>query len=252
MNLRSSLYVGNVFHHRLRPRTHKLRHRAFWMLIDLDEIDEMASRLKLFSYNRFNLASLYDTDHGNGSSTPLRRQVEERLRAAGYGSDGGRIELFCMPRILGYGFNPLSVYFCHRRDGSLSALIYEVHNTFGERHNYVLPCAGADDQVIEQKCTKDFYVSPFLDMDMHYAFRVERPRERVKINVEGKDRKGSIIVAALMGARVPLTDGSLLWTSISHPLLTLSVIFAIHWQALRMLLKGFRPRKHVPAANPLD
>ena len=89
-------------------------------------------------------------------------------------------------------------------------------------------------------------------MDMNYAFRVERPRERVKINVEGKDRKGSIIVAALMGSRVPLTDGSLLWTSISHPLLTLSVIFAIHWQALRMLLKGFRLRKHVPAANPLD
>src|SRR5690349_9418878 len=137
MSLRSCLYSGSVMHRRLRPRPHRLRFGVFWMLLDLDEIDSLADGLRLFSRNGFNLTSFHARDHGDGSDIPLRQQAERHLRSAGIEPDGGRIELFCMPRILGYGFNPLSVYFCHRADGTLGAILYEVHNTFGERHSYL-------------------------------------------------------------------------------------------------------------------
>src|SRR5580658_140903 len=175
MNLRSTLYAGIVTHRRLRPRPHRLRYRVFWMLLDLDEIGRLPRRLRLFSHNRFNALSFFDTDHGDGSGRPLRDQVEGHLRAAGLATDGGAIRLFCMPRIFGYGFNPLSVYFCHRRDGALVALLYEVRNTFGERHSYLIPVGASDDAVIRQSCDKCFYVSPFLDMSLRYDFRVVPP-----------------------------------------------------------------------------
>ncbi|MCZ7660171.1 MAG: DUF1365 family protein [Xanthobacteraceae bacterium] len=173
MTLRSSLYVGAVMHRRLRPRPHRFRYRAYWLLLDLDELDQLARRLRWFSHNRANAVSLHDADHGDGSATPLRAQIARRLAAEGIDLEGGRVQLLCMPRTLGYCFNPLSVYFCHRGDGALAAVIYEVHNTFGARHSYVLPAAGAG--AVRQHCRKSFYVSPFLDMELRYDFRVAVP-----------------------------------------------------------------------------
>jgi len=140
--MNSTLYVGSVMHRRLRPRRHRLRYRVFWMLLDLDEIERLPRVLRLFSHNRFNAVSFHDADHGDGSATPLRAQVERHLAAAGIALGGGAIRLLCMPRILGYGFNPLSVYFCYQRSGLLAAILYEVHNTFGERHSYLIPTGG--------------------------------------------------------------------------------------------------------------
>ena len=154
MSLRSTLYVGSVMHRRLRPRRHRLRYRVFWMLLDLDEIDRLPHIFRLFSRNRFNAVSFHDTDHGDGGATPLRAQVERHLAAAGIALDGGAIRLLCMPRIFGYGFNPLSVYFCYERNGLLAAILYEVHNTFGERHSYLIPTGKSADAVIDQKCPK--------------------------------------------------------------------------------------------------
>src|SRR5262249_54603493 len=158
----SCLYTGHVTHHRLRPKVHRLRYRVFWMLLDLDEIDGLSGRLRLFARNRFNLTSFFDADYGDGSTIPLQQQAEARLGEAGCNAADVRIKLLTMPRILGYGFNPLSIYFCYRPDDSLEAVIYEVHNTFGERHSYVLPGHGATAATIEQSCAKDFFVSPFL------------------------------------------------------------------------------------------
>ena len=259
MNLRSALYAGVVTHRRLRPRLHRLRYRVFWMLLDLDEIGRLPRRLRLFSHNRFNALSFFDADHGDGSGRPLRDQVEGHLRAAGLATDGGAIRLFCMPRIFGYGFNPLSVYFCYQRDGSLAAILYEVHNTFRERHSYLIPVerdvgaagvAGAPGAVIDQHCRKDFYVSPFMDMDMNYTFRVAVPDQRVMIAIRAADQDGLLLAAALTGERRALTDLALLRALATHPLLTLKVVGAIHWHALRLLLKGLklRPRPLPPAA----
>ena len=256
MRLRSALYAGTVTHRRVRPRPHRLRYRVFWMLLDLDEIDRLPRRLRLFSHNRFNAVSFFDADHGDGSGRLLRDQVEGHLRAAGLAPDGGAIRLFCMPRIFGYGFNPLSVYFCYQRDGSLAAILYEVHNTFHERHSYLIPVdrdagvAGAPGAVIEQHCRKGFYVSPFMDMDMSYAFRVAVPDQRVMVAIRAADNDGLLLAAALRGERIALTDLALLRALATHPLLTLKVIGAIHWHALRMVLKGFRLRPR--PASPAD
>ena len=135
MTLRSSLYVGSVMHRRLRPRMHSFRYRAFWFLLDLDELDELSRKLRWFSYNRSNIFSFYDADHGDGTATPIRARIESQLAEAQIDLAGGRICLLCMPRTLGYCFNPISIYFCYRADASLTAVVYQVHNTFGERHS---------------------------------------------------------------------------------------------------------------------
>src|SRR3984957_20308075 len=255
MRLRPTLSPGPVPPRRGRPRPHRLRYRVFWMLLDLDEIDRLPASLRLFSHNRFNALSFFDADHGDGSGRPLRDQVEGHLRAAGLATDGGAIRLFCMPRIFGYGFNPLSVYFCYQRDGSLAALLYEVHNTFRERHSYLIPVdrvagvAGAPGAVIEQHCRKGFYVSPFMDMDMDYTFRVAVPDQRVMVAIRAADNDGLLLAAALTGERSALTDAALLRALATHPLLTLKVLGAIHWHALRLLLKGLKPRP-LPPATP--
>jgi DUF1365 family protein len=248
MNWRSTLYVGAVMHRRLRPRPHRLRYRVFWTLLDLDEIARLPRGLRLFSHNRFNAVSFYDADHGDGSGRPLREQVERHLTAAGIELNGGRIGLLCMPRIFGYGFNPLSVYYCHRNDGSLAALLYEVHNTFKERHSYLIPVAAAA-KMVDQQCSKVFYVSPFMDMDMSYRFRVAVPGDQVAVAISTADRDGPLLAAVLNGNRRTLTDGALFRLLVTHPLLTLKVIGAIHWHAARLLLKGvrLRPRPTAPA-----
>jgi DUF1365 family protein len=154
-----------------------------------------------------------------------------------------------MPRILGYGFNPLSIYFCSGHDGSLEAIIYQVHNTFGERHSYVIPVRGAATDIIEQHCQKEFYVSPFLGMDMSYGFRVRPPAAQVEVAINGKESGTTVIAASLAGTRHELTDGALIRAFASHPLLTVKVIAGIHWHALRMALKGFRFHAREPAAQ---
>ena len=242
MNFRSTLYVGSVMHRRLRPRAHRLRYRLFWMLLDLDEIGALARGLRLFSHNRFNVASFHDADHGDGGGRCLRDQIEDHLRDAGIETGRGPIKLLCMPRIFGYGFNPLSIFFCYRPDGALAAILYEVHNTFGERHSYLIRVDSNDGGIIEQNCDKAFYVSPFMDMDMTYAFRVVAPDARVSVAIRTADKDGLMLVAALRGDAVALTDLALLRAVTTYPLLTLKVIGAIHWHALRLLLKGVRLR----------
>lgn len=241
MSIRSTLYVGSVMHRRLRPRVHRLRYRMFWMLLDLDAIDALPRALRLFSHNAFNAVSFFDTDHGDGSGTALRPQVERHLRDAGIALDGGAVALLCMPRIFGYGFNPLSIYFCRRRDGRLAAILYEVHNTFGERHCYLIAVEPGAEGVVDQECQKMFYVSPFMDMDIRYSFRVTASADRITVAIQSSDGEGPMLVAALSGRRVPLTDGALLRLLLTHPLLPLKVTAAIHWHALRMWLRGFRP-----------
>jgi len=210
------------------------------MLLDLNEVDALSKKLKLFSRNRFNLASFHDADHGDGSEVSLLEQTHVLLRQAGCRADQLTIKLLCMPRILGYGFNPLSVYFCSTQDGALEAIIYEVHNTFGERHSYVMPVHGVATDIVTQHCSKAFYVSPFLSTDMSYEFRVRPPAEQVKVSIHGRQNDKTMIAASLAGTRHELTDRMLTRVFVSHPLLTFKVIAGIHWHALRMVLEGFR------------
>ena len=140
----SALYVGRVGHTRLRPRRHTLGYRSFMLLIDLEEAEALAGRLRWFSLDRFNLFGFRARDHGDGSSTPLRAQIAAHLEAAGLGASLGAVRLLCLPRVLGYVFNPISLYFCHSAAGELIAILYEVSSTFGERHSYLAAVDGPE------------------------------------------------------------------------------------------------------------
>jgi uncharacterized protein len=246
VTLQSSLYVGSVMHRRIRPRAHHFRYAAFWLLIDLEELPSLSGKLRLFSHNRFNLFSLHDRDHGDGTSTPLRLQAKQHLREAGIDIAGGRIRLLCMPRTFGHCFNPISIYFCHHADSALAALIYQVHNTFGERHSYVIPVT-RQPGAVHQHCRKQFHVSPFLDMALNYEFRITIPDQRIAVGIRVGADDGPMFNAALVGARKNLTDGALMGMCLQMPAITLKVIAAIHWEAVRLWLKGMRYRSK-PAA----
>ncbi len=219
----------------------------FQMLFDLDELPGLSSRLRLFSHNRGNLLSFHDRDHGDGRDG-LREWVEQTLDGAGVPIDGGKVLLLCMPRVLGHVFNPISIYFCHRANGELTAMLYEVNNTFGERHSYLIPVAGPTDEAIQQSCDKAFYVSPFMDMAMRYDFRMTRPGETIATTVHGKDPAGALLItAAFSGQRREITDGTLAAALMRYPLLTLKVVAAIHLEAAKLVLKGLRLRRRPPA-----
>ncbi|MEO7056444.1 MAG: DUF1365 family protein [Caldimonas sp.] len=257
----SALYTGAVMHQRLRPRRHRLRYRMYSLLLDLDELPALARRLRLFSIDRFNLFSLHERDYGELGSDPasgggLRQHVDRQLHQAGL-APAARVSLLTMPRILGYAFNPLSVYFCRAADGALQTLLYEVNNTFGERHTYLIPVdAGAHEgERIVQRCAKQFRVSPFLALDLDYVFRIEAPqpeRSAMSIGVVAHDAAGALLNARFDAVRHRLDDAALARVFFSHPLLTLKVIVAIHWEAIRLALKGVRLQARPAApAGPL-
>jgi DUF1365 family protein len=227
---------------------------VFNVLLDIDELPGLDSRLRLFAHNRPGVLSFHDRDHGDGSGAPLRPWVEEQLRRAGIDLAGGPIRVLCYPRIVGYVFNPLSVYYCYRPDGTLAALLYEVNNTFGERHCYLIPTGDAgpspggdaDGAAILQECDKLFYVSPFIAVGGRYRFRVTPPGPELSIAITQMDADGPLLHAVFSGHRLPLEDRSLVSALVRYPLLTLKVIGGIHWEALRLWLKGV-PLVHHPA-----
>ena len=250
MTERSAIYVGDVVHQRLVPKRHRLRHCVYWLLADLDELSELDDRLRFFSYNRLNLMSVYDQDHGDGSQRPLSVQMRTHVAAAGIAApEQLSIRLLCMPRVGGYDFNPLSVYFCIDRDDSIRAMIYEVNNTFGGRHTYVISAGSVDRGdaaeteegavTLRQSCDKRFYVSPFLEMDMAYRFCTRLPGETVQLSVQGRRCGQAIINTALFGRRKSLSDGNITRLALTHPMVPIKVVGAIHWHALKMWSHGF-------------
>lgn len=250
MSRQSAIYAGHVVHVRSRPKQHKLRYSVFSLLVDLDEIADLDRSLRFFGHNRRALYAVYDADHGDGEIGHLRQWVEGRLHAAGLDSSGSKIRMLCYPRIFGYVFNPLTVYFCHHRDGRLQAVLYEVCNTFNERHTYVIPVEEGQ-QVLRHQCAKEMYVSPFMPMDCLYDFRINPPGEKVGVHIGESDGEGPILVALFSGKRAPLSDATLLRMLMTYPLMTLKVMGGIHWEALRLWLKGVPVYRHAPAAKPV-
>jgi uncharacterized protein len=247
---RSALYVGHVSHRRHRPRSHALRYRCYWLLADLDELPDLSQQLRLLSHNRWNIFSLRDCDHGDRSGRNLKGYVNDQLHAAGL-PPASIIRLLTMPRILGYAFNPISIYYCHAPNGDLTALLYEVRNTFGQHHSYLIPVETPATGPIVQHCRKAFYVSPFLDMDLDYEFHVAMPSRTIGVAIEVADSGAAVLTAALSGMQRPLTDRTLAWLLVSQPLLTLKVIAAIHYEALLLILKGIglKPRPAPPLSS---
>ena len=243
----SCLYVGEVIHQRFAPRRHRLRYRMFQMLFYLDELPSLARRLKLFSHNEFNAFSFHDADHGDGAGGSLRAYVDRILAKAELVVNGGRVALLCMPRLFGHVFNPISIYYCFGADKNLAAMIYEVNNTFGQRHTYLIPVNKTTDRAVKQSCVKGLYVSPFMDMDMNYDFKLTTPSGTIATVVNGSDFAGEpLIFAAFTGQRREFTDRALLAVLLAYPFLTIGVVLAIHWEALKLFFKGVRLRDRPP------
>ncbi|MDI7862625.1 DUF1365 family protein [Rhizobiaceae bacterium n13] len=251
MTTHSALYAGKVVHARHRPRRHMLSYRVFSLLLDLDELEECSRRMRLFGHNSPALFSFWDKDHGDGTEGGLNSWVKRQLDVAGVAVDGIRISVLCYPRILGYVFNPLSVYFCKAEDGTLRAILYEVCNTFHERHTYVIPVADAGAGTIRQSCAKQLYVSPFVPMQCNYRFRIIAPGTRVLVGIDEADADGLLLVATFTGERRQLCDRQLIRTFFQYPLMTLKVMAGIHWEALRLWTKGVPVHRHRPAQNPV-
>ncbi|MDQ8027360.1 MAG: DUF1365 domain-containing protein [Brevundimonas sp.] len=250
MTAAGSLYRGEVLHRRVRPREHAFRYRLFWILLDLDRLDDAARHTRLFSISRFNLLSFHPRDHGDGSATALREQALRKLEAAGIRGVDGPIRLLTLPRMLGFVFNPISVMYAHRADGALAGVIYEVTSTFGERRSYVLRADGGE--LFRHGCDKTLHVSPFMRMDMTYAFKGRTPVEVMHLSIDGHDPDGLLIATAMQGERRPLTDREILKAVLALPFETLKVVAAIHWEALRLWLKGVPLAPDPAKVRPAD
>jgi DUF1365 family protein len=233
------LYHTRATHARFAPRARRFSQRLAHLLIDID--NPAPGGLRLFAHNRFNLFSFHDRDHGGRDGAPLRPWAERQLARFGVTLDGGEIKLLCLPRMLGFVFNPISVWFGYGPDGAPRGVLYEVNNTFGQSHCYGARIDGRNEPHAHA-ATKRLYVSPFLDREGGYAFRLRAPRERFSLSVVNLVRGQRTHAAALTGRRATLSDWALLQTFFTLPFMTLQVVAAIHWHALWIWLGGARYR----------
>lgn len=238
----SALFSGHVTQSRLKPRRHSLDYRIYSLLIDLDELETLQRRLKLFSVDRFNLFSFFRKDRGDCSGSDLNGHVERAMQATGVEPDGGPICLLIMPRLLGCAFNPLSVFFCYGRAGTLRAILWEKDNIFCERHGSLIPidAGNGDEGEVIQRCDKAFHVSPFIDMALRCEFRVIAPTKRLSIHIATSDAEGLLLTARHLGKRRKVTDAALLNACLTVLFLTLKVVAGIHGEAQKVWLKGRR------------
>ena len=235
-----SLYVGEVMHRRSRPKAYEFVYRVFNIVLDIDRLGDPPARCRLFSHNRFNLFSFHDRDHGPRDGSPLRPWIDQQLAAAGLSHAGADVRLLCMPRVLGYGFDPLSIWYCHDADGDLRAVLYQVKNTFGDQHGYLLPAGDQPSGPPDHEFDKIFHVSPLIAMDARYRIRTTTPDDKLAVLIRESDDQGEFLVATLTGERREMTDAALIRQFLRVPFMSLKVIVAIHWQAIRLMLRGVK------------
>ncbi len=248
--MNSCFYECDVFHRRLRPKPYEFLNRVFYFYLDLEELESCSRILKIFGVNRASIYSLRDEDHfqyaGDGSGAPantgdqpqsIASNVREFLARSGSPLDeDGSIRMLFFPRIVGYVFNPITIYYCFRSDGAPHASVVEVGNTFRELKPFLVPrTGGATD--FEARIPKHYYVSPFSPADLTFHFRFRLPGEQLSVLIDDYDAEGKVLMSALTGKRAALTFGNLLRFTAKFPFLTLRVISLIHWHAFRLWLK---------------
>lgn len=245
--MQSAIYECEVMHHRLKPKVHRFSYRLFYLWLDLDELDELSSRLRLFKRNGRAMLSFYDSDHIMRDSQETKANVLQTIRESGLDTtEIAKVRLLTFPRVLGYIFNPVCFYYCYDASGQPVCAVAEVTNTFHEQKPYVLKMQEGDR--FRLITPKHFYVSPFFGLELNFDFKLRLPSEHLEIHVDDREGEDRVMLTSLKGSRRELTDAALLVCALKYPLLTLRVICLIHWHALRLWMKGLRV--HKKAAEP--
>ena len=235
----SSIYNGTVIHKRFKPKIHYFKYKVFSLLIDLSELKDLSKKIKFFSYNKFNLLSFYEKDHGNRDGSSLVSWVKKNLEDNNINSENVKIKLLCYPRIFGYVFNPLSVFYIYDESEKLVCILYEVKNTFGEQHTYIFKVDN-DQKLYQHNCSKKFHVSPFIEMNCKYFFRLLKPGEKISVIIDQYQTDEKILYASQDGQRVDFNTKELIKSYFKHPLMTFKIILAIHFEAFKLWIKGIR------------
>ena len=234
----SSIYNGTVIHKRFKPKIHFFKYKVFSLLIDLSDLNYLNKNISFFSYNSFNLISFFDKDHGDRDGSSLIDWVKKNLIENNINSENIKIKLLCYPRIFGYVFNPLSVFFVYDQNENLISILYEVKNTFGEQHTYIFKAE--NNNLIQHNCSKKFHVSPFIEMNCNYFFRILRPSEKISVVIDQYQLNEKILFASQDGKRVDFNSKELLKSYLNHPLMTFKIISAIHFEAFKLWIKGIK------------
>lgn len=241
--MKSHLLEGKVRHRRARPFVYELEHDVFYAALDLSELDEVDRKLKLVGRNRRAVLGFQDADHLPTPATDLPAEILAHLRAEGEDPEGWRITLITNLRVFGYVFNPASFFLCRDENSELRVVIVEVHNTHGERHLYTLHAKGPGEQ-FTASMAKDFYVSPFIEMEGRYSVHVRDRATGVQIAINERQDGEPLLSTSLVLRRRPLTDRVLLRMLLRYPLVTHKTIGLIHWHALRLWFRGARFIRH--------
>ena len=235
----SFIYTGNVVHKRFKPKIHFFKYKVFSLLIDLSEIHLIDKKLKIFSYNKFNIISFYDKDHGARDGSSVENWVKNNLKKNNINTNEIQIKLLCYPRIFGYVFNPLSVFYIYDKNSNLISILYEVKNTFGEQHTYIFK-TNINNNLIQHMCKKKFHVSPFIEMDCVYFFRLLKPGNKISVIIDQNDKDGKILYASQDGVKSEITNSNMTKSYLKHPLMTFKIILAIHFEAFKLWSKGIK------------
>jgi len=238
--MNSCIYNGIVKHQRFKPIEHSLNYRTFSILLDLDEIENLAKSISIFSLNKFNIFSFYNRDHGERDGSSLKDWVKKNLKKFNISNNITKIKLLCYPRMFGYVFNPLSIFYCYENK-DLKAIFYEVKNTFNEQHTYIFKIK--NNEKIEQKCKKKFYVSPFMDMETYYNFKLINPKEKLSIFIRQTSGEETVLTATQTGDKKEFSFKQLLINFFKYPLMTIKIISTIHYEAFFLWKKGAVYRK---------
>ena len=235
----SSIYTGTVIHKRFKPKTHFFNYKVFSLLIDLSEMNLLDKNLRIFSYNKFNIISFFNKDHGPRDGSSLKKWVVENLKKNNIETSDIQIKLLCYPRIFGYVFNPLSVFYVYDKNLDLISVLYEVKNTFGQQHTYIFK-AKKNQNLIQHICKKKFHVSPFIEMNCIYFFRLLKPGNKISVTIDLEDPEGKILYASQDGVKSELNNKNLIKSYLKHPLMTFKIIIAIHFEAFKLWTKGIK------------
>jgi DUF1365 family protein len=246
--VRSRLYTGWVAHERTRPARNAFRYPAYYLALDLGELDELDANLRRFSHNRANLVSFWDRDHGPRDGSALRPWIDALAARAGIGLTGGRVTLLTFPRVLGARFYPVSFWYCYAADETPLAVLAEVHNTYGDRHNYLLHSGGEPfDWDSRPRMDKAFFVSPFVQReDVTYEFAFTEPGDRLSVTMRDLVEGEIMLTTRLTLEARELTGATLTRAVLRHGPISVVALIRIHWQALKLLLKRVPLYPHTP------